>query len=50
MGMTTEELKPLKDPRHRNAERHSQHDILVIALCTTLFSSETCTDYSVVSP
>ena len=44
MGMTIEELEPLEDPRHGNAERHSLHDILVIALCTILCGGETCTD------
>ena len=43
MGMTIEELEPLEDPRHGNAERHSLHDILVIALCTILCGGETCT-------
>ena len=36
MGKLVEELEPLEDPRHGNAERHSLHDILVIALCTIL--------------
>ena len=36
IGMTIEEMESLEDPRHGNAERHSLHDILVIALCTTL--------------
>ena len=36
MGRLVEELEPLEDPRHGNAERHSLHDILVIALCTIL--------------
>ena len=34
MGMTIEELEPLEDPRNGNAERHSWHDIMVIAPCT----------------
>ena len=44
MGKLVEELEPLEDPRHGNAERHSLHDILVIALCTILCGGETCTD------
>ena len=44
MGMLVEDLEPLEDPRHGNAERHSLHDILVIALCTMLCGGETCTD------
>ncbi len=44
MGMLLEDLEPLEDPRHGNAERHSLHDILVIALCTILCGGETCTD------
>ena len=44
MGMLMEDLEPLEDPRHGNAERHSLHDILVIALCTILCGGETCTD------
>ena len=44
MGMTIEVLEPLGDPRHGNAEWHSLHDILVIALCTILCGGETCTD------
>ena len=44
MGMLVEDLEPLEDPRHGNAERHSLHDILVIALCTILCGGETCTD------
>ncbi len=36
MEMTIEELEPLEDLRHGNAERHFLHDILVIALCTVL--------------
>ena len=43
MGLTIEELEPLEDPRHGNAERHSLHDIMVIALCTILCGGETCT-------
>ena len=42
--MTIEDLEPLEDPRHGNAERHSLHDIMVIALCTILCGGETCTD------
>ena len=34
MGRLVEDLEPLEDPRHGNAERHSLHDILVIALST----------------
>ena len=41
-GMTIEELEPLEDPRHGNAECHSLHDILVIALCTIHCGGETC--------
>ena len=44
VGMLVEDLEPLEDPRHGNAERHSLHDILVIALCTILCGGETCTD------
>ena len=44
MGMLMEDMEPLEDPRHGNAERHSLHDILVIALCTMLCGGETCTD------
>ena len=44
MVTLVEELEPLEDPRHGNAERHSLHDILVIALCTILCGGETCTD------
>ena len=44
MGMLVEDLGPLEDPRRGNAERHSLHDILVIALCTILCGGETCTD------
>ena len=43
MGAPVEELEPLEDPRRGNAGRHSLHDILVIALCTTLCGGETCT-------
>ena len=42
-GAPVEELEPLEDPRRGNAGRHSLHDILVIALCTTLCGGETCT-------
>ena len=38
------EPEPLEDPRKGNAERHSLHDIVVIALCTLLCGGETCTD------
>ena len=44
MGMTIEELEPLEDPRRGNAERHSLHDIPVIALCAIICGGETCTD------
>ena len=44
MGMLVEDLDPLEDPRSGNAERHSLHDILVIALCAILCGGETCTD------
>ena len=43
MGMPVEELEPLEDPRHENAERHSLHDIPVIVLCTIPCRGETCT-------
>ena len=46
MGTTIEDLEPLEDPRRGNAERHSLHDIMVIALCTILCGGETCTDMS----
>ena len=42
--MLVEDVEPLEDPRHGNAERHSLHDIVVIALCTMLCGGETCTD------
>lgn len=44
MEILVEDLEPLEDPRRGNAERHSLHDILVIALCTILCGGETCTD------
>lgn len=34
----------LEDPRAVNARRHSLRDILVIALCTVICGSQTCTD------
>ncbi len=49
MGMLVEDRNPWKDPRHGNAERHSLHDILVIALCTMLCGGETCTDMALFS-
>ena len=48
MGMLLEDVEPLGDPRHGNAERHSLHDILVIALCTILCGRETCTDMALI--
>lgn len=44
VGMLVEDVEPLEDPRHGNADRRSLHDILVIALCTILYGGETCTD------
>ena len=44
MGMAIEELEPLEDSRHGNAELHFLHDILVIAPSTVLCVGETCTD------
>ena len=44
VGMLVEDVEPLEDPRHGNADRHSLHDIPVIALCTMLCGGETSTD------
>ena len=37
MGTKIEELDPLENPRHGNAERHSPRGIMVIAVCTICF-------------
>ena len=44
MELTIEELEPLEDPGHGNAERHSLHDILVIALYTIVCCGHTYTN------
>ena len=43
-GTTIEEFQPLEDPRHGNVQRHSLHEILVIAPCTIFCGGKTCAD------
>ena len=44
MGNIVEAFGPLEDPRGGNGERHSLHDILVIALCTVLCGGDSRRD------
>ena len=44
MQKMEETFEPLEDPLSGNAERHSLHDILVIALCTMLCGGDSCSD------